>query len=295
MTDLEAQFLDGGADASAPPIEPTAPPDGADANAKPAASVGFMSRVKVAPKSGKFVTIFGDPGVGKTSVASACFPQPFFIPVEDGLLSIPDAPNLGVPASLDEVFAQIFDIGKAFRAGEFPFRSVVVDSITQFEVMAGAFVCQNAGVDNLEDVGKYARGRKLVAAQMLRLRNGCKYLTDLGLNVIAISHATTITEKPADMEDYTIWTLDIDEKSRSEWIANADAVIHVRIPTVTTEAGKRHLAQASSDPLLRTLGVVSGPSTIAKNRFRCIRDLDFTLNPDGTFTNPIADAFGGLN
>jgi len=79
------------------------------------------------------VTLLGDAGMGKTSLA-ATFPKPVFIRAEDGMQAIPadSRPDaLPVLSSVDDLWEQLTALIKEDHG----YQSVVVDSVTALERM----------------------------------------------------------------------------------------------------------------------------------------------------------------
>ncbi len=88
------------------------------------------------PTSGKpvVVTLFGEAGTGKTTLA-AMFPRPVFIRTEDGTASLdghPDALLFPVAKTTKDVFDAI----EALATQEHDRKTLVFDSVTQYEKIA---------------------------------------------------------------------------------------------------------------------------------------------------------------
>jgi len=78
-------------------------------------------------------TLFSEGGMGKTTLA-AMFPRPVFIRTEDGTASLdghPDAMLFPVAKSTDD----IFDAIEALATQDHDRKTLVIDSVTQFEKM----------------------------------------------------------------------------------------------------------------------------------------------------------------
>ncbi|RME01755.1 MAG: hypothetical protein D6812_07455 [Deltaproteobacteria bacterium] len=92
-------------------------------------------------KSGLTVFIFGDPGTWKTSFA-ACFPKPLFLSCateggDSSLDYIPKLYNRPIPprkliSSTSEMVEYLGKIQAAVGKGAFPFKTIVIDSITYY-------------------------------------------------------------------------------------------------------------------------------------------------------------------
>ncbi len=79
--------------------------------------------------------IYGESGVGKTSLIKT-LPKPFIINVEGGLLSIRDVELDHTDAkSFNELWEDCNSIKKALDNGKFPYKSLVLDSISEMAEM----------------------------------------------------------------------------------------------------------------------------------------------------------------
>lgn len=88
------------------------------------------------------VILYGPPGSGKTYYGGT-FPKPLFIDLENGLRSVfklgsvgryPKDPEDRI-TNLDQVRTAWYEINKATKAGNFPYDTVVIDSLQELQVL----------------------------------------------------------------------------------------------------------------------------------------------------------------
>lgn len=227
-------------------------------------------------------TIFGNAGLGKTSLA-ASFPNPIFIRTEDGTQSL-----AGMDVALFPVATtsqMVFDNIKALFENEHDFETLVIDSITQLNVIIENEVIESdAKAKNIMTAGGgYGAGYSMVAAVHQKVREWCGHLSDQkNMNIIFIGHADTETITPPDSEDYTRYTMRLHKKSISHYSDNVDLVGFLKLQTFTTSKGDKAKATSTNVRLLTCHPVASH---ISKNRYGISEDVVFELgqNPLSKF------------
>lgn len=244
---------------------------------------------------GKIATLAGDAGNGKTTIAYHCFPNPIFIPIERGLLSVPDAPSFQEPTATSDIVYFLDGIKAAREAGTFPYETIILDSISELETMAIREVCKQHGVTAMSDIPGFGTGYAQVSDIHRTIREKCDELVKLGLHVVAISHTTNMEEKLPDEAPYSKYALQVGRGGAKQWLNQVDAVIHVKSATQLVEkkgSGTQKHKIAQSIKNQRILDMVPKPSTMAKNRFGVSQPVTFTLEPDtGEYNNPLAPIF----
>lgn len=264
-----------------------------ETTAQPGINAFIRKASEITAGLGKICTIAGDAGIGKTTIAFACFPKPLFIPIERGLLSVPQAESVQQPNTTGEVIYFLDEIAKAKATGDFGYETIVLDSISELETMAVREVQAAHGVTSLGDIKGFGTGYSQVADIHRSVREKCDELVKLGLHVVIISHTVSVDEKLPDQEPFSKYALQVGKGGSKQWLNQVDAVIHVKSATKIIEKGaqKHKVAQAIKNQ--RILDMVPKPSTMAKNRMGVSQDVIFTYTPDsGEFTNPLAPIFG---
>jgi len=231
------------------------------------------------------VTILGDAGLGKTSLANT-FPKPIFIRAEDGLQAIPldqrpDAfPEL---TSVNDLWDQL----KSLISEEHDYKTVVIDSVTALERLFIEHVVESDPKKPKsinQALGGYGNGTLAVGALHARVRKACGILNKKGLHVVFIAHADTETIDLPDGEPYTRYSLRIGKKSTAPYVDDVDVVGFIKLSTFLTGDGEKK--KAISDGT-RVLSVTATAANVSKNRYGITTDLPVVQN-ENPFTNYIA-------
>ena len=220
-------------------------------------------------------TIIGEAGLGKTSLA-ACFPKPIFIRAEDGLKSIINSPMpdaFPVLKTVEDLWPQIWALVKE----EHSYGTVVIDTVSTLDTMFTDWVVEtdpNKPKSINQALGGWGAGTNMVASQHRRLRKGCEYLLDRGMNVVFLSHADTSTISPPDGNQYTRYTMRMHEKSMQPYVDNVDVVGFLRLETFTKGDGDVKKAISTGD---RQLVCHAMAANVSKNRFGIVEPLEVKL------------------
>ncbi len=220
------------------------------------------------------VTICGDSGMGKTSLAAA-FPNPIFIRAEDGLQSIamdirPDAfPVVGNAQQLwDQLTALIHEPHE--------YATLVIDSVTALERMFIADVlAQDPKAKSINQaLGGYGAGVSAVAAMHQRVRKAAGVLNDKrAMHVVFVAHADVETMRLPDSDDYMRYSLRLPPKSMPPYVDDVDVVGFVRLVSFTKgEDGERKKAISTGE---RELICYATASNVSKNRYGITEPLEF--------------------
>ena len=235
-------------------------------------------------------TIFGEAGVGKTTLA-ATFPKPVIIRTEDGTTSLAgreDVSLFPVAATSAEVFAQI----EALATGEHDFESVVLDSVTQLSAIVEAeIVATDPKAKSIAPAGGgYGAGYLQVADVNHRIREWMGALaTDRKMNVVFLGHADTETMDLPDSDPYSRYTVRLHKKTLPAYVDNVDLVGFLRMKTMLRGGSEDKVKRALSTGE-RELICHPQAANVSKNRFGITEPMTF----DPT-TNPIAGYVPALN
>lgn len=253
--------------------------------------MSIMDSIEAPKDRAVIVTICGDAGVGKTSLAAA-FPKPIVIRAEDGLQAIPAKYRpraFPLLQSGDQLFQQV----TALIHEPHDYQTVIIDSVTALERL---FVQDVMAMDGKaksinQALGGYGAGPAAVAAMHQRLRKGAGLLNERrGMHVVFVAHADVETMRLPDVDDYMRWSLRLPTKSQAPYIDDVDVVGFLRLTMFTKgEDGERKKAISTGD---RELICHAQAAAVAKNRYGITEPLPFTVG-----TNPLASvipALGGI-
>jgi len=223
------------------------------------------------------VTILGDAGMGKTSLA-ASFPNPIFIRAEDGLQAIPletrpDA--LPLLSGADDLWEQL----QALITEEHNYKTLVIDSVTALERMFIQYVIDSDPKKPKsinQAMGGYGAGLSAVATMHQRVRKAAGILNERkGMHVVFIAHAETETVELPDQDAYTRYSLRLSKKSVAPYVDDTDVVGFIRLRTFTMGDGERKKVISNGD---RELICYATAASVSKNGYGITEPLD--LEPD---------------
>lgn len=236
------------------------------------------------------VTVLGDAGLGKTSLA-ATFPKPVFIRAEDGLQAIPhdQRPDaLPVIDTVETLWGQL----SALINEEHGYKTVVIDSITALERMFGKYIVDNDAKNPKslnQAMGGYGAGFGAVATLHQRVRAAAGLLIEKGINVVFIAHADTETIELPDQDSYTRYSLRMHKKSQSPYVDDSDVVGFIKLRSFTRNSEERRSGQVISDGT-RVLVCHAAASCVSKNRYGIEEELEVVKGQ-----NPLAAYIPSLN
>ena len=229
-------------------------------------NVSLLASISRPESRPPIITIAGDAGTGKTSLA-ASFPKPIVIRAEDGLGSIPyDQRPDAFPLlqSADELWEQV----KALLNEDHDYKTVIIDSVTALDPMfTSSILAQDGRAKTLATaLGGYGAGFQALAGMHSRLRKGLGFLNERkGMAVVFVAHADLETMRLPDVDDYSRYSLRLNAKSLPPYIDDVDLVGFVRLAAVVRgDEGERKKVISNGD---RELICHATAASIAKNRF----------------------------
>ncbi|NBT30479.1 MAG: ATP-binding protein [Rhodobacteraceae bacterium] len=232
------------------------------------------------------ITLFGEGGVGKTTLA-AMFPAPVFIRTEDGTTSLignDEVSLFPLAQSSEDVLSQI----EALATQDHGFKTLVLDSITQLATMIEAeIVAADPKAKSINQAGGgYGAGYNTAAERHRKVREWAGALAyEKGMNVVFIGHADTETMDLPDLDPYTRYSVRMHKKSIPHYTDNSDAVCMVRLKTYTRGEGDKKRAISTGE---REIICFPQAASITKNRFGISEPLLFSFDAGNPFDEVVA-------
>lgn len=235
-----------------------------------------MSAVTISKPEARppIITICGDAGTGKTSLA-ATFPAPIFIRIEDGVGRIHDAvpvPDVfPVVRAEEDLQEQLIWLLKEPHK----YKTVVIDSVSALEaVFTEAILKQDGRAKTLSTaLGGYGAGYAALAARHRGIRKMCGLLNNRrGMAVVFISHADLETMRLPDTDDYARYSLRLNSKSLPSYVDDVDLVGFVRlVSALKGDDGDRKKVISNGD---RELVCHATAASVSKNGYGITEPLD---------------------
>lgn len=213
------------------------------------------------------VTILGDAGLGKTSLA-ATFPKPIFIRAEDGLQVIPEEKRPDAFPIISSV-PVLWDQVKALLSEEHDYKTLVIDSVTSLERL---FIQDVVDSDPKKPqsinqaLGGYGAGYSAVGAMHQRLRKACGMLNERkGMHIVFIAHIELENVELPDADSFNRYSLRLGKKSVAPYVDDVDVCGFLKLDTFV-KGGQDERKKAISDGS-RLLVCHAQPSCVSKNRY----------------------------
>lgn len=224
-----------------------------------------------------FVTLVGDGGMGKTTLASM-FPSPVFIRTEDGTQAIAHREDVALfPVAKSS--AEVFEAIETLKTENHPFKTLVIDSISKLSAMFEAeTIAADGKAKSLNQAGGgYGAGYQIVASAHRKIREACGDLQlTKNMNIVFIAHADRETVELPDQDSFSRYTIRMNPKFLAPYTDDVDLVAFLKLRTyVATKEGEK--SRASTDGS-RIITCYPTPSHISKNRFGITQDLVFTTD-----------------
>jgi len=221
-------------------------------------------------------TLFGEGGMGKTTLASM-FPGPIvFIRTEDGTASLIGNEDVSL-FPLAKSSQDVIEALSALSIEKHDYKTVVIDSVTQLATMIEhEIVVQDPKAKSIAQAGGgYGAGYGQASERHSEIREGAGYLShEIGMNVVFIAHADVETLTLPDMDPYNRYVLKLHKRCQSHYTDNVDLVGLIRLETFTRGDGEKKRAISSGE---RKILCFPQASSITKNRFNITEELSFTL------------------
>lgn len=205
--------------------------------------------------------LYGTPGIGKSSWAAAA-PKPIFIQTEDGI------DNIACDKfPLVTKFSSVMKFLLALDDDDHDYQTIVIDSLDWLERLIWAHVCEERGVENIEDIG-YGKGYHFA---LTLWRDALEALNRLRANknmqVILVAHSKIEKFENPETDNYDRYAPRLHKLASAlvqEWCDNVLFACY-RVHTKSTDEGFKKSAKAvgTGERMVRT---TERPAHMAKNR-----------------------------
>lgn len=265
----------------------------------------MITTTKATPKA-PIIVISGVGGSGKTTLA-ATFEKPIFIQCENAQTvfeDYEDGPDFFppiIPYNKDKLkpsvpSEQIMDQMRQLLTEKHDFKTLVFDTITAMSLM---FEAEIIGKDEtnpqsiVEANGGYGKAYHHLAQMHAEIMIACQALRKRGITVVMLAH-TGIIKMRNDPEsaEYTVYGLDLPEKSRSVYENHPSAVLYLKSKSVILGAEKDRQGRQTKPGKIRNTGqriLITSEDGVtgykgAKNQYRMPQNLEVN-----EFENPIIE------
>lgn len=237
----------------------------------------ILSFVKKSVPMAPRITIYGTPGIGKSTLASQ-FPDPLFFLTEP--CAVKDIDHIGVVKSYDKF---IEGITKLTSLDNPPFKTLVIDGISKLDTLITNEILKSEGLSkngkrpSLNSAcGGYGAGFQVAQQEHRYVKSILDNLQKKGVTVIYIGHSTITKYKAPDLDDYDRYSIEMNhDKSRTVYIDDVDAVLFCKIRSfVTSTDSGRNLISSTQDRIIYT-GI--SDAHVSKNRFNMPMEIEMNF------------------
>jgi phage nucleotide-binding protein len=226
-------------------------------------------------------TIFGEAGMGKTSLA-AMFPNPVIIRTEDGTQSLTGHDNVSL-FPLAQSSQDVLDQIEALATQEHDRQTLVIDSITQLAtIIEHEIVAADPKAKSINQAaGGYGAGQGAAAERQRLIREWAGALAyDRNMNVVFIGHADVETLDLPDNDPFGRYTIRMNKRSLPHYTDNVDLVCMIRLVTFVSGANEKKRATTTGQ---REIICHPQPASVTKNRFGITEPIPFDLSAGNPF------------
>ncbi len=229
---------------------------------------GFRKSKPLAPR----ITIFGKPGVGKSTLASK-FPEPIFLLTEYN--DVPDIVEFKTGDNVSSVYVDYVhffnDIKHLLEIEKPQFKTIVIDSVSKLDSLVVQYTLDKSPkkAETLAEAwGGYGAGFEKVTLLHKATKNLLDKFKERGISVVYVSHVEIKKYKSPEEEDYDILSIAMStDKARSVYIDDVDAVLYCKNKSNLIEVNKttgRSIIKSSGKKIIKTC---SSDALVSKNRF----------------------------
>lgn len=268
----------------------------------------YLSKAAKPVSSPPIITVVGSPGTGKTSFAGT-FPGAIFIQSESSgsvfegwdedvqPTLLPEIPKASADKAGNITTSPrdiLMDQMRELATADHSFKTLIVDSVTELNLKFEAEIALRDGVDNVADAsGGYHKGFITVAQWHADFMYACQVLSkrkNMAIVFLAHTGVQKIKNSPEETSEYTVYSLDMHQKSAAVYINNSDAVLYIRKEEFVTGAERNKKGQTTKYGRVMQTGerkiITTGDGltgyVAAKSRYAMPAEIDLPLG-----TNPV--------
>lgn len=208
-----------------------------------------MSTLSMARKpklEAPIITIVGEPGTGKTSLA-ATFPNPIILPFEAVDAAFQDYTEEEAPAILPLIdnpnkqrgysaFGSTRQVLIDLYKEEHDYKTLIIDAVTSMNLKFEKEIAQNDNVDTVANAaGGFHKGYQVLKDYHLNIFDMCLKLSQhKGMTIIFLAHTGVEKRKndPTETSEYSVNSLNMHVDSAKVYINNSDAVLYIEQPKI---------------------------------------------------------------
>lgn len=246
-------------------------------------------------RSGIRAVIGAGEKMGKTTLLSQA-PNVLLVPCEIGYGGVACAKT--APITSWDQFINFLDqeVIPMVAAGQFPFRSIAIDSLTALERFLHEAIVQrdptfiaNGGkkLVTMEVAhGGYGKAYTLANTEFDMLLQRFDYLSTCGINVLCTAHVFSSTVKDPTAGEYEMWDIllhapkngkNYGKRERiTQW---ADIIGFLYEPLFVSGGDDKKMSRATSQNKGRVLGLSRTPNYVAGNRFGIVGEIPLPMPP----------------